>query len=115
MTGQCSAGMETVMVKERKKRATPAERAAAVAYYRSSGRSAEKVAAEWGVATRTLEKWIANARRAEIDPGGSMTEEQRREVLRLRRENASLQREVEFLKKAGAFFRDRDHGPNGTR
>jgi len=115
LTGQCSAGMETVMVKERKKRATPAERAAAVALYRSSGRSVEKVAAELGMPLRTLESWIAKADRVEIDPDGSMTEEQRREILRLRRENASLQREVEFLKKAGAFFRDRDHGPNGTR
>jgi transposase len=103
------------MVKERKKRATPAERAAAVAFYRSSGRSAEKVAGELGVAPRTLEAWIAAARRVEIDPDGSMTQEQRLEVLRLRRENASLQREVEFLKKAGAFFRDRDHGPHGLR
>ncbi len=104
-----------MIVKERKKRATPAERAAAVALYRSSGRSVSRVAGELGVAPRTLEAWIADARRVEIDPGGSMTAEQRREVLRLRRENASLQREVEFLKKAGAFFRDRDHGPNGSR
>lgn len=103
------------MVKERKKRATPAERAAAVAFYRSSGRSVEKVAAELGMPLRTLESWIAKAHRVEIDPEGSMTEEQRGEMLRLRRENASLQREVEFLKKAGAFFRDHDHGPNGTR
>jgi len=103
------------MVKERKKRATAAERAAAIAYYRSSGRSAEKVAAELGLHSRTLESWIAQAQRVEIDPEGSMTDEQRRELLRLRRENASLQREVEFLKKAGAFFRDRDHGPSGTR
>jgi transposase-like protein len=55
------------------------------------------------------------ARRVEIDPAGAMSEQQRAEVLRLGRENASLRREVEFLKKAGAFFRDRDHGPNGTR
>lgn len=115
MAGQCSVEMETVMVKERKKHATPAERAAAVALYRSSGRSAASVAAEVGVATATLETWIRAARRAEIDPGGSMTDAQVGEVLRLRKENAALQREVEFWKKAGAFFRGRDHGSSGTR
>lgn len=100
---------------ERKRRATPGEREAAVARYLASGSSVRKVAAEVGVAPRTLEAWIAKARRVEIDPGATMSEAQRREVLRLRRENTALQREVEFLKKAGAFFRDRDHGPRGTR
>lgn len=107
--------METVLVTERKRRATPAEREAAVARYVASGLSAREVAAEVGVSPRTMEAWIARVRRAQIDPDDSMSEAQRREVLRLRRENAALQREVEFLKKAGAFFRDRDHGPKGTR
>jgi transposase len=107
--------LETVVVRERKRHATPAERAAAVALYRSSGRSAASVAAEVGVHVRTLETWIRDARRAEIDPDGSMTEEQVRELLRLRKENAALQREVEFWKKAEAFFRERDHGSSGTR
>jgi transposase-like protein len=62
-----------------------------------------------------MEAWIARVRREQIDPDDTMSEAQRREVLRLQRENAALQREVEFLKKAGAFFRDRDHGPKGMR
>ena len=64
---------------------------------------------------RTLEAWIAKAKRAEIDPDGTMSPERVTELLRLQRENASLRREVEFLKKAGALLRERDHGPNGTR
>jgi len=107
--------LETVSVKERKKRPTPEQRAAAVAFYRESGLSAQKAAEELKMVPRTLEAWIAKAKRAEIDPDGTMSPERVTELLRLQRENASLRREVEFLKKAGALLRERDHGPNGTR
>ena len=52
------------------------ERAAAVALYDASGRTAASVAAELGVPQKTLESWIRSARRAEVDPLGTMTEAQ---------------------------------------
>jgi transposase len=94
-------------------RSTPTQRASAVALYESSGRPASVVAAELGVPVKTLESWIRAARRSAIDPAGTMPEAQLQELLRLRRENERLQREVAFLKKADAFFRERDHGMNG--
>jgi transposase len=94
-------------------RSTPAQRASAVALYESSGRPASAVAAELGVPVKTLESWIRAAKRSAIDPAGTMPQAQLQELQRLRRENELLQREVAFLKKADAFFRERDHGMNG--
>lgn len=96
-------------------RSTAAQRASAVALYRSSGRPAREVAAELGVNQRTLESWIRDARRGEADPDGVLSYEQRAEVMRLKTENALLKREVEFLKKADAFFRELDRGETSSR
>lgn len=98
-----------------RKRSTPAERAAAVALYESSGRSARSVAEELGVSVKTFETWVGRARREAVDPGKSMTADQRAQILRLQRENASLQREVDFLKKADAFFREQDQRERDSR
>lgn len=95
-------------------RSTAEERAAAVALYERSGRSARLVAAELGVPQKTLEWWVRSARNAAVDPGGSMTAQQVVEMKRLKRENARLQREVEFLKKAPAFFRELDRDENDS-
>jgi hypothetical protein len=43
-----------------------------------------------------------------------MPEAQLQEILRLRRENQRLQREVEFMKKAEAFFRELDRDENDS-
>jgi transposase-like protein len=84
-------------------RSTAAQRASAVALYRLSGRPAREVAAELGVNRHTMESWIRDARRAEADPEGTLSYEQRAELMRLMTENALLKREVEFLKKADAL------------
>lgn len=96
-------------------RSTPAQRAAAVALYESSGRSARVVAEELGIRKATLESWIRDHERAVIDPDGTMSEERLRQVQQLQRENQQLRREVEFLKKADAFFREIDHGETSSR
>lgn len=96
-------------------RSTSEQRAAAVALYRSSGKSALAVAGELGMPSATLESWIRMVGRREIDPEGVMPEEQLREIQRLQRENAHLQREVEFLKKADAFFRELDQSEKDSR
>jgi transposase-like protein len=61
-----------------------------------------------------MESWIRDARRAESDPEGTLSYEQRAELMRLKTENASLRREVEFLKKADAFFRELDRGETSS-
>ena len=96
-------------------RSTPAERAEAVALYHSSGKTAREVAEQLNVPQATLESWIRLAGRRLIDPDGTMPEAQLREIQRLQRENSLLQREVDFLKKADAFFREHDQNGNDLR
>ena len=68
------------------------------------------IAEELRLNRHTLESWIRDANRAEADPAGTLSYQQRAELMRLKRENVLLQREVDFLKKADAFFREIDHG-----
>jgi transposase-like protein len=102
------------MAGQKYSRSTPEFRAAAVGRARASGLSIAKVAAELDVNPATLWKWVNAARLAEIDPGGVMPVEAAARIRDLERENARLRRDLEFEKKAGAFFRELDHGGNGS-
>jgi transposase len=78
----------------------PEFRAQAVELVKTSGKSLRKVAEDLGIAHTTLQRWLTEA-------GGrasSSTEDERKELQRLRRENAVLREEREILKKAAAFF-----------
>jgi transposase len=67
-----------------------------------SGRSIPEVARELGVSTEGLRGWVkADERRRE--PAG-LSDAERDELKRLRRENAELQEVNSILKKAAAFF-----------
>lgn len=81
----------------------PEFRAEAVRLYRTSGRSLPEVAADLGVTGNSLREW---ARRAEVEDGSreGLTEDEREELSRLRRENRVLREEREILRKATAFF-----------
>lgn len=94
---------------------TPADRDRAVALVRSSGRPVTRVAAELGMSDKTLSAWVNQAKQAEIDPEGRLTDEQRRRIIALEKENARLRRDLEFQKKAGAFFKELDRRENGSR
>ncbi len=102
------------MAKRIRRRFTPEEQAAAVASVTASGRPVTHVAEELGIDHRTLWQWVNNARLAEIDPGGQLTLEQRNRIRDLEKQVAMLKRDLEFEKKAGAFFRELDRGENGS-
>jgi transposase len=70
---------------------------------RTSGRSPEDIAPEYGLHPNTIRNWI---KQADIDAGAraGLTTDERAELARLRRENAQLQEEREILKKAAAWF-----------
>ena len=83
---------------------TPAEREEAVRIVRSSkGRSIREIAAELGINDKTLNQWVVTARNAEIDPDGSMSDVAKQRIRELEKRVASLEKDLEFEKKARAF------------
>ena len=73
-----------------------------------SGRSLRDVAQEIGVNPETLRAWVL-AERAQEEAQKVADEEplsfnERFELEQLRRQNVQLEKDVEFLKKAAAFF-----------
>jgi len=64
------------------------------------------VAAEIGVGEQVLGRWVRLQRRALLagDTGAVLDADERAELEHLRRENAELRLDREFLKKAAAFF-----------
>jgi transposase len=84
----------------------PAEfREAAVEMVRSSSLSRAAIARDLGINDNTLANWVAADRRLRGEqPPEQVNETERVELVRLRRENATLRMEREILKKAAAFF-----------
>jgi transposase len=68
-----------------------------------SGRPIAHVAADLGVPSETLRKYV---RRVEVDTGRreGLSSEEREEIRRLRKENFELRRANEILKSASVFF-----------
>ncbi len=80
----------------------PEFKAEAVKLARSSGKPLSGLARDLGVSTETLRNWL---KQEQIDTGKreGITTDEREELRRLRRENATLRMEREILKKAAAF------------
>lgn len=81
----------------------PEFKAEAVKLYHTSGRSLQEVAADLGITGNSLREWV---RQAEVGDGSreGLTQDEREELSRLRRENRILKEEREILRKATAFF-----------
>ena len=79
----------------------PEFKAEVVKLYRTSGKSLQEVAANLGTTANSLREWV---RRAEVEDGSreGLTQDEREELSRLRRENRVL-KEREILRKATAF------------
>jgi transposase len=80
-------------------------KAEAVRLVRDSARPVAQVAKDLGIADHLLYRWRAEHRHAE---GQGHTRQSLRaeetELVRLRRENATLKQERDFLRRAAAFF-----------
>jgi len=84
-----------------KRRFSPEFKKEAVALVIEQGYTIAKAAASLGVSSKTLRTWVADTRhRGE----GGLSEDERAELKRLRKENRELRTEKEILKKASAFF-----------
>ena len=69
----------------------------------NTGRSVAQVATEVGVPAQTLGKWV-NAYRDRVGEAEPLSESERAELRRLRREVRELELDRAFLKKASIFF-----------
>lgn len=84
----------------------PEFRAEAVELVRTSDRPRVEVARSLGISDSTLANWVMADREARsrvADPDG-LSESERVELARLRKENAELRLDREILRKAAAFF-----------
>jgi len=79
-------------------------RAGAVRIVQETGKSVAQVARELGINEGTLGNWVATDRRARERGNGSLSENERAELVRLRRENAELQMERDVLKRSVALW-----------
>jgi transposase len=69
-----------------------------------AGRSPESIAREFEPTAQCIRNWIRQADRDDGRRGDGLTTDERAELQRLKRENATLREEREILKKAAAWF-----------
>ena len=93
---------------------TPQQKMAAVRLVETSHRPVTQVAEELGISDKTLSKWVNAAKLTKIDPEGELTRAQRERIRDLEKENARLRRDLEFEKKAKAFFQELDQNGNDS-
>jgi transposase-like protein len=93
---------------------TPEFRDECVRKVLDTGRPIKTVAIELGLDHRTLWQWVDAARLKTIDPEGRLPVEARRRIRELEQQNARLRRDLEFEKKAGAFFQALDRDENDS-
>ena len=81
----------------------------------TTGRAVAAVARELGVNEATLGHWVSAVKARNETGQTEVTESERAELLRLRKENADLQMDRAFLKKASIFFAQEASDMNGKR
>jgi transposase len=94
---------------------TPEYKDEAVKLVINTGRTVATVARELGINEATLGRWV-NSFKARQDAGdGALSETERAELARLRRENSELKMDRAFLKKASLFFAQEASDTNEKR
>ena len=94
---------------------TPEYKDEAVKLVINTGRPVAAVARELGVQETTLGRWV-NLYRSRQDAGdGALSETERAELARLRKENSELKMDRAFLKKASLFFAQEASDTNEKR
>jgi transposase len=80
-----------------------------------AGRSPESIAREFEPTAQCIRNWVRQADRDEGRRRDGLTTDERTELQRLKRENATLREEREILKKAAAWFaRETGSTPPGS-
>ncbi|MFZ1485089.1 transposase [Nostocoides sp.] len=91
---------------QKRKSYTPKYRREAAHLVIGTGRTIAEVARDIGVGEALLGRWVAIERSRMDDPPEAVDADERAELERLRRENAELRMDREFLKKAAAYAGD---------
>lgn len=73
----------------------------AVALVTEQDYTVARAATSLGISSKTLHTWVTLAR---SQPDGVLSDDERTDLKRLRKENKELRPEKEILKKASAFF-----------
>jgi len=89
------------MARRRRRQFSPEFKAEAVRLVESSDAPIATIARQLGLARGMLSRWVD---RAQPTPPAPVAEDERSELVRLRRENLQLKMERDILKKATAFF-----------
>ena len=76
----------------------------AVRLVRETGKPIAQVARDLGINEGTLGNWISADRRRRDGGGGVLSEDERAELVRLRKENAGLAMERDVLKRSVALW-----------
>lgn len=84
-----------------KRKFTPEFKKEAVALVTEQDYTVAKAAASLGISNKTLHTWVTLAR---SQRDSILSDDERTELKRLRKENKELRLEKEILKKASAFF-----------
>lgn len=79
-------------------------RVGAVRLVQESGRPIARVARELGINEGTLGNWVAKARSAQESSNGKLSESERAELVRLRKENVELRSQRDVLKRSVALW-----------
>src|SRR5918998_5769474 len=85
----------------------------AVRIVRETGKPIARVARELGINEGTLGNWVAKDRGARDSGDGKLSESERAELARLRKENAELVMERDVLKRSVALWVKRCGGEPG--
>ena len=95
---------------------TPEYKDEAVKLVINTGRPVATVARELGIKEQTLGRWVNVFKaRQEAGDGSALSETERVELARLRKEVSELKMDRAFLKKASLFFAQEASGTNEKR
>lgn len=90
------------MGKKKRRQYTTEFKAEAVKLVLTESMSITQAAKDLGITQSVLSRWVTKAR--EAAKPGALSEQERAELSKLRREIAILRKERDILKKAAAFF-----------